>query len=268
MLSFDVIETASDGYQLAWKERGYLVKLAAVPFLIKLVCYGVVMLLGWEQDFTRQAMVMLPSYFADGWLLSHLTRLVLLDQRWPFRPTGNSDKDMQVMQDRALGIMRGTLMFAVIRFMMDGVNEILYLFSQAGMEPQGEEMTASMFIAGFVSFTLLIWAFRLVWLYIPAAVNYPVRRFMQELGGYGASWPLLGVWFICFIPLFFVHGLLISLFGMVTQQSSVSPEIILFAAFFGKLRDTAVGILATTGIALGLRQYYSPQKKRKSRRDN
>ena len=123
MAAFDVIEAGGKGYSFAWAERRYLLRLALVPLLIKLVCHTVVLTFEWQTDFMRQALVMLPSYFADGWLMAHLVRLVFLEQRWPFRPTGNKEQDLTVLEDRARGVLSGVLVFALIKFLLAGVVE-------------------------------------------------------------------------------------------------------------------------------------------------
>ncbi len=264
MPSFDIIDSASAGYMLVWKERGYILGLAAAPFVIKMLCYTLVLMLGWEQDFTRQAVVMLPSYFADGWMLSHLTRLVFFEQRWPFRPTGNAEKDLPVLQERALGIMRGTLTYAVIQYLMTGVKELIYM-GPAGAEEAAQEPTLAAFAMALAFMVAAIWAFRLMWLYIPAAVNYPLSRFLRDLGGYAASWPLLGIWLFCFIPPFFVFGITLSMLNAMVQGSGApaSGEIIFLVNFLRELLYTLVGIIATAGMATAIKKYLMPRDKRK-----
>ena len=111
MAYFSVMEATNFGYRLTWQERRYLVYLAAIPFLIKFICHMTVVMLDWRSQFMRQAIVMLPSFFAYGWMLAHVTRLIFLDQRWPFRRSGDDEKDRLIMADKTQGIMAGTLAF-------------------------------------------------------------------------------------------------------------------------------------------------------------
>jgi len=253
MASFDIIDSASAGYALVWGERSYLVKLAAAPFLIKLVCCIVVVLLGWEHNTLRQALVMLPSYFADGWLFSHLTRLIFFDQRWPFRPSGNTERDMQVLRDRALGIMRGTLTFVVIRFLMAGITAILQM-GNAGANAEAQQVTFGMFAGSLLLLAAAVWAFRLVWLYIPAAANYPLRRFLQDVGGYGISWYLIGIWLFCFIPPFFIIKLILT---VIIGPAQPGPELLFLTTSVSVLLDLLIGTFSTAAIALAIRKYFS-----------
>ena len=99
----DVVESVDYGYRFLWRERAYLMHIAAAPLAIKAICLLVLIGLGWERDFIRSALVMLPAYFAEGWMLAHLIRLVFYDQRWPFQPTGDKARDQMLLQDRIFG---------------------------------------------------------------------------------------------------------------------------------------------------------------------
>lgn len=260
MASFDVIDAAGKGYALAWQERKYLLRLAAGPLLIKLTCYTTVVALGWELDFLRQALVMLPSYFADGWMLAHLVRLVFLNQRWPFRPSGDRDNDIAQLQDRAQGIMAGMVSFVLIKFLLAGFTHLAYRASVFDPASGGAAPEPSLFmaLAGIVAIFALLWAFRLIWLYIPAAVGYPLRRFLKEISGYMTSIYMAGVWFICFVPAAVLFTLLVSVFlaplGVGGGDSTVMPAGIEFVlAALRVALDTAVAILATASLCHGIR---------------
>lgn len=258
MASFDVSKAAATGYSLAWKERHYLVRLAAVPFLIRLVCYIAVLQLGWAENFLRQAIIMLPAYFAMGWMLSHLSRMVLLDQRWPFRPTGDTDRDMATLQDRALGVMKGTLTFAVSRFLLDGVLALLTIISAQGLaQAETQTVNPGMFmLVVFLSF-FLFWGFRLLWAFIPAAVNYPLLRYMGELRGFGSSLYLIGAWLLAFVPPFIVCGMLLSFLSALLHSMAGTAGIIFAANVLKMLLDMVVHIVATVAIADAIRQVMS-----------
>ncbi|PJB71376.1 MAG: hypothetical protein CO093_05360 [Alphaproteobacteria bacterium CG_4_9_14_3_um_filter_47_13] len=264
MASFDIIKSVGSAYQLVWKERRYLVRLAAIPFLIKLVCYIVIVALGWEENFLRQAIIMLPSYFADGWLFCHLVRLIFLDHRWPFRPSGDTDKDMALLQDRAAGIMAGALTFTVIKFLLAGITFVIYEIGQTSLNAESQDVNPAVFflMLGFLVFSF--WGFRFLWLYIPAAINYPLKRFLHNLGGYTASWYLIGTWLLCFLPLFFIFGKFISIIGATVEGQTISIEVQFLAIFFHILLDTGVGLLATAAMAIGFKDQMFSNGKQKN----
>lgn len=256
MAEVDIVESAGAGYRLVWAERRYLVRLAAVPLFIKLVCQITTLFLGWEQQFLRQAIVMLPSFIADGWMLSHLVRLIFRDQRWPFRATGDSVRDMQVLQDRAQGIMRGAMVFAVIHYLAAGVATLLYAGtrSEAMRGGAGGAAPLAALAEALVLFLAVVWGFRFLWLFIPAALNFPLRRFLGGLRGFGSSWLMIGVWLMCFVPWYFVSRILLFAIGGLFGGGAAAlvPAICVQVVF-----DTLINILATAGIAAALRRYFT-----------
>lgn len=258
MASFDIAQAAGNGYAQLWKERQYLIRLAAVPLLIKLVCFTAVLRLGWEREFLLFSLVMLPSYFADGWLFSHLVRMVLLGQRWPFRPTGDAAGDMRVLQDRALGVMRGTLTYVLSRFLLGAVMAFFTLLSERVAEgPESGAINFVLFVAALGSFIFFLWGFRLLWLYVPASVNYPLSRFMRKLGGFGASWVLIGTWMLCFVPVFLITGMMLSLLDSLIGGAAPSAAVIFIVTVLRMGMELLVGIITAIAFAHGFRQMLS-----------
>ncbi len=223
MASYDVTDSAMKGYTLVWNERAYLFRLAIFPLFIKFVCATTVIVNGFEFDFIKHALLMLPSYFADGWVMSHLVRLIYLDQRWPFRPTGNAQTDMTVLRDRAGGIMAGTVFFALIEFLKTGLMGFMFVAATPpGKTPaQLPEAVAATPMApsspytvlvGLALIVLTIWMVRYLWLYIPAAAGFSGREFLRRVGGLMGSIRLLGVWMICTVPILFGFIMVASMF--------------------------------------------------------
>ena len=234
MASFDVTDSAMKGYSFVWSERRYLARLALFPVLIKFVCSVMVSVMGYDFDFIKQSFLMLPSFFADGWVMAHIVRLIYLGQRWPFRPTGKPEQDMAMLRDRAGGIMAGTVFFALIEFLKTGFTGIVLMSAPPGSMPgstpgsvppaeippatphaippampegmsvsemastaQGSPYTA---ILGLAMIVLTVWAVRYLWLYIPAAAGFSGRAYLKRVGGMLGSVRLIGVWLICTVP--------------------------------------------------------------------
>jgi hypothetical protein len=252
---FDVIESAGKGYSLVWSERSYLMRLALLPALIKLMCFSAVIAFGWEHAYLRQALVMLPSYFAEGWLLSHLVRFIFFQQRWPFRSTGDKEKDVATLKDRARGITAGTVFYVLIRFLQNGlfafVREHGEPLGAAPMETTAQEPSLLIFIIALLMLVFTIWAFRFFWLFIPAALNYSVKRFLQGLGGFSTSVYMVGTWLICFVPLVF---LLLAITAQLLSMSGADATAVPFTVSFvvgivQVIIDTLVIMVTTAGMA-------------------
>lgn len=266
MASFDIIDASGFGYRLAWRERHYLVRLAAVPLLVKFVCHISVVLLEWDSQFMRQALVMLPSYFADGWMLAHLVRLIFLGQRWPFRPSGDPGADMSALQDRARGIMAGILSYVVIKFIIAGIADVVYQGGAAARElGTPPEPSAIGAVAGILILAGAVWMFRFLWFYIPAALNYPLPSYTRDIKGFDTSFYMLGVWLACCFPVLAFFGIVLAGILMPFDNGGLlSPPvgIEILGAMIRVFADTAIIIISTGGMAHGL---YAIAGKRKQR---
>lgn len=286
MAAFDVTDSAMKGYGLVWQERRYLMRLAAFPILIKFVCSITVMMNGYDFDFVKQALLMLPSYFADGWVMSHLVRLIYLGQRWPFRPSGVPENDIAMLRDRAGGIMAGTVFFAVIEFLKTGFMGLLFMTAPPGALPgqnppagpvkpgtgegasitdvaaqaQSSPYTA---VAGIVMIIVTIWLVRYLWLYIPAAAGFSGRAYLKRVGGLAGSARLLGAWLICSVPVqvgFIIVAtvLLAPLLGLGPQGLSPSGQFIMNA--FRVVVDMVMALIVTAGMAFVIRNMFAAER--------
>ncbi|MCB1556091.1 MAG: hypothetical protein KDJ15_02135 [Alphaproteobacteria bacterium] len=263
MPSFNVIDAAGNGYRTIWEERFYLLRLALVPVLIKLVCQITVIALGWEEHMFRQALVMLPSFFAEGWMVAHLVRLIYLGHRWPFRPSGDEARDMAMIAMRARGVIGGMLTFTVIRFLLAGLVGVFLMIEPSVMPPEIAEhpthaelsVSGPAMLGGLFLLVASLWAFRLLWLYVPAAVDYPLGRFLRRLRGFSVSIHMLGAWMIAAVPVFFVMMSLLSiLFG--PYQPGTAPEGVQFlGACLVVVLDTVATLTTTAAIACGLKPF-------------
>lgn len=250
MASFNIMEATSFGYRLAWRERRYLLYLAAVPILIKIVCHMTYIMLGWQGQLMRQALVMLPSFFADGWMLAHLSRLIFYDQRWPWRSSGDADKDRGVREERARGIMAGMIAFVVVEFLLAGFADGIYQLAAAGFwENADPSMPEAMAMA--VAAAGLLWIFRYFWFYIPAAIGYPLPEFSVAMRGFATSVYMLAVWTACFMPGAILYQMTLAAFLPMEKDMGKGGEF--FAAVSGAVFDTAIVIVSTAAMARAIR---------------
>lgn len=262
MASFDMIDAAGRSYRLVWQERHYLAQLAAVPILIKLLTYIIITRMGWEEHFLRQAIVFLPSYLADGWMLAHFVRLILLDQRWPFRPSGRPEADRAALRDRADGVLAGTVAHALIKFLLAGGIGLIVMAGLAAPAPgtgAGTGAGTGTSLAGAMALLAVtgagLWAFRLIWLYIPVTVGYAVRRILRDMGGYVTSFRLLGLWLVCCLPMFmlvrFVSALIVAPYGPGAGAMPLVTSMIL--GFLYVMLSTVNVFLTTAGMTFAMR---------------
>ena len=204
MAQFDIIDAAGFGYREIWRQRNYLARLAAAPLLIEIACQLGVTQIGKNNFFLREAIVTLPSLFAQGWMLAHYVRFLFLGQVWPFRPSSDRAADNLVMRERMRGILAGMLFFVLPQFLLFGLlqSESGTMFAPAKLGPPTPSVAAASSIGAVIVVGGMLWAIRLFCFYVPAALGVPLRAVLRALRGFRSSLCLLGAILVSFVPLF------------------------------------------------------------------
>lgn len=261
MKPLDVVHCVDFGYRFIWAERKYLLRLAAVPLAVKLLCFAALMVLGWEQNFLRMGLVMLPSFFTEGWMLAHVARLVFHNQRWPFRATGDRAQDEVLLLDRAYGVMAGTLFYVVIKFLLSGAMAVIST-AQRSAETQlavavqtQTEPSMMMFFGALLFLIITLWGFRFLFLYIPAAAGLPTQMITRSRKSFLMSLQMLGIWLVCFVPFALLTLFIASAFVPAdTPAGTPLPQGVRVLMVFLQVGiDTAIAIVSTASVAAGLR---------------
>lgn len=265
----DIVDAIGFGYRLAWVERRYLLGLALLPILVKFITQILVVTFGMGELYVRQALIGLPAYFVEGWMLSHIVRLVLFNQRWPFRPTGDMAQDVIVLGMRARGILAGTVMYVLIRYMLTGLFGLMQQARNAAHRATEQGGTiaemgnigdaASMqsapgaFFAALALLFIMLWAFRFMWFYIPAAADIGVGAFMRKTWRFMTSIHMMGIWLMSSIPLFFVLSIVAGAFLGEAALSRDSGFAMFTFTFLWVLTDVATMLITTASMAYAYR---------------
>lgn len=256
MAQFDIITAAANAYRICWEERRYIARLAVFPLLIKLVCFTFAASFAkGDGMMLRFSLYMLPAYFAEGWMLAHFTRLLVLNHRWPFLPSGDRNSDMAALSERARGVLAGMIVFVLINLGLGLFNSVVahYLGSlPEDMTENPENLPPGITVVTLALLVGTLWGFRMLWLYIPFSLNMRGRDYLRSLKGFMASVHLIGIWLLCSIPFFLVmrmfSGAIITAIG---EGSSAFPLFVLTA-----IVDTFKNLLTTAGITFALMQLF------------
>jgi len=260
MASFDIVTSSVKAYKSGWAARAYLMRLAIVPCVLKLFCFTLAASYAGDDNHLRFILIMLPALFAEGWMLSHWTRFLVLGQTWPFRATGDFDADMAVLAVRARGVLSGTVVFVLINMVLGLMMAFTTIFIMPYMP---EDPTAGManvppqiVFAAFSMLVFMLWGFRLFWLYIPYALNIDIKTYLTSVRGWGTSFYMLGAWILCLAPFLFLlrilSGLIAAPVSAVAGDSAGSFVMILLLVII----DTAKGLITTAGIVYGLQEIF------------
>ena len=268
--NFDLIDAAGYGYHRIWAERTYLMRLALIPLILKFACAVLAHSLGYSEDFLRRGLIMLPSVFAEGWVLAQFLRTILMGERWPMPlPERGDEAAFARVILRARGIISSTLVYVLISvistvlawgaFEMNGMTQAV-VDQQAGVAPVAEEVAPAggnpiLLIPAVAAILLSIWSIRLLWVYIPYAVLMPARTYLKKLGGFMASVRLAGLFLICMVPINVLAVMLVQgLMSPYGKSLADAPDYVSFLVIFiGALTDLVVGILITAAMAYALR---------------
>lgn len=213
MAYLDITSSTILAYKKVWEDRAYILRLASIPFMLKLFCFSVAYrYAGGVEDHIRFTLIMLPAYLAEGWMLAHFVRLLVFGQRWPFQPTGNLGADLAVLEVRARGVLSGMLVFVLINmalglFIAFVSQFILPYIPQDASSAAEVDIPASVAFISVVFLIFIFWGFRLLWLYIPYATGMEWRPYVTALRGAMTSVHMMGLWLLCFVPIFCFRAL-------------------------------------------------------------
>lgn len=251
MASFDFIDCAGKGYRFFTAHLNLIARMAVFPLSVKISVFWLITALGIEENLLRQGLFLLPSYFAEGWLLALIIPLAAYG----------------VSRDNEITIHKNILLATVASYVLIKVLLALYsslIFNLAtAQNMQGDEPAG--FGMMYISLALLVfsvWAFRLVWLYIPIALGYEISLFMQKIKGFRSSFSMIGAWIICYMPpaicLIIITVFLSNILPAAENgEDGISAYVLVMAQ---AVVETAATIIATIAMVFGIQSLYKGEK--------
>lgn len=263
MPPFNIIDAAQYAYRMVWQERQYLMRLAFIPIIIKIICLYLSVTFGEPGNIIRHGLFMLPAYFAEGWALCHFVRLMTKGQRWPYKMTGDAAEDLRAAKVRGRPLLAGILAFVLINLAI----ALYYAFFMSFVPPeilQGEQVDPESIppqtaMTVTLLFVFLIFVFKYVWLYIPLASNSGILPYVHKTRGFGISFRMIALWLVCFVPTIFVTQAIGSFFTMPDLAESPSADFIL--AIIRVIFDTIKNFICTAGLTFAMLQLFNGQQK-------
>lgn len=286
--SFEIMDAAGYGYYRVWKERAYLLKLAAIPLFIKFACTIAIFALNLDDEILRQGLIMLPAMFAQGWVLAQFLRTLLMNERWPVMlpamPESGipDDRVIAKLLLRARGIIASILIYVLLGMvaymmryalfeLMPSSEEIekaqtaMKQMDSAPAEATQAAVSSNDVIFGFASLiptvlgmAAMVWAFRLLWLYIPYSVLMPTRYYLKALSGFMPSVRLLILFFSCMAPVTFVVIMLARVvYGITDEFGTQTAETLghFITVFLSVSSEIAVGLVTTAAFAWAMKPF-------------
>jgi hypothetical protein len=259
MASIDIITAAGLAYKKTWDERAYLLPMIIIPLLIKYICFTLSdIFVSDNNTIIRMSLIMLPAYFAEGWLLAHWARTVMLGHRWPFKPSGNDKVDLKKISERARGILSGSVCFILINFLMAGYFSFFMSFIPLDMNP--EEADPAVAIAGVVMMVSTVLLFRFVWFYIPLSVNISPSSFIERVKPLRVTFQMIGLWFVCFVPSIVILQVMGGVLGSMIEEGGNNPILESLLTFLRITLDMIKNLICTAGMAYAFMALFKETK--------
>lgn len=263
MASFDFIESASGGYRFFWEERETLLRMGAIPVVIKVVTYLVITALAMDGNPLRQGLFLLPSFFAEGWLVAQAIRMAVLGERWPVALSGDPRQDSDTIMKRSRGILSGMIVYVLIKMVLTFVTGyVKFAETQQPAPMPPAEPTAMTYAAAVFILVTFIWLFRMLWLYVPATLDYPMQDFVKRFKSFMVSVHMIGAWLLCFIPMAMAMTLISQILHGIFPGSGDVPAAgyTYGVALVQSIMEVVIAVISSVAMAYGVHSLYKGVK--------
>ena len=116
---------------------------------------------------------------------------------------------------------------------------------------------------GFLVFS--IWSFRFLWLYVPVIMGKNLGAYIAKFKSFFSSFYLLGVWFLCFVPLILLLLVFSEILGNLFTVMGFEGEDIIFRSGLGALQaiiDYLLALVSSLGVAYGMFSVFNDENKK------
>ena len=211
MAGFDFVECSTRSYSYIWQKRYEIGRLCGAVVLFKVMSFIAILLLGLEEFKLRQGLFLLPSYFLEGWAIA----LVMAGAINALKKTP-IDYDLQKRNAIA-----GAIVYTLIKLMLSFVLGMAFEGQQ--VNPDGtvqQNGSLEAFAIACIMLVIIIWSFRFLWVYVPVALGYGIEEFLVKFKKFSASFYMIGLWLLCFVPFAGLFLLLLEFFKMLLPQGA------------------------------------------------
>lgn len=243
---FGITKAIGSAYRFVWQERKYLLRHSLLPVGVTMLTDALLFL---NPDPARTlfevALWNLPSIALAGWFVFVETRLLMLGERTEALPAAP-----EYMAARRASMQQSVLVFMLIYMgliaMIGGQAQLMSAANEGQSMPTASDLALSG--AGMVVFGIMIWAARYGVAHILAAVDFPVKQYIFRVSGLGISFRLLGLSFLCVVPVLFIFGIIANIItpginpdtGISLTMQTVLLNVVMYYIVISLLNAAAV----------------------------
>ncbi|MAF98150.1 MAG: hypothetical protein CMH26_05900 [Micavibrio sp.] len=273
MGKFDFIECSVKAYQYIWTQRHAMILPTIMVLFSKFTCFSIILSFGLDEDFLKQGLILLPSFFVEGWIIAQVLAMVLnyeADKAYHRQAPSLRPENIAVKGAMVLYVLIKLLSVAILSapFHMiadksaetlptpDIAQEELSLMSELGV-----------YTTSFMILCFACWAFRFLWLYVPLAMGYSVRDFIKRTNSLTSASYILALWMMFMIPIGLAMVLCMQLIFDAFSASSEQELSMLgkfVMAFFQGSFDYLMALASSVGMAYAIASIYNKEDKKVS----
>ena len=248
MKNFHVVDSASHAYDFVWSHKAIIARYAVIPFLVKIGCLALIILMGLSDNHLRQGLLLLPAHFTEGWFTLGIVMLCMKNiqnrsSKIALLPaqTGHLSQQQRLHGSIAL--------YVLIQIVFALIVHALTTYTPLTAQAQGAPTSPKQFVLMLALLAATVWAFRFTLIHIPVAMGYGLRRYIRVFHSYNASLRMIGLTMLCTIPAALVMIIMISFIGNALDVTAMNES--LAALIFGTLQTaTQMIVLALTATAM------------------
>lgn len=255
MARFDFVECTSRAYRYGWENRGQILAMAAPAIVFKILTFIVVLNFFDDLSLLRQNLLILPSYYFEGWVISSVLAGV-------FSSSGQNESDQSLTKRN---IQAATIVYVLIKLVMSFVMGMTFMNEEAvSQTQQSQTLSPQIFFMMILTLGFLVWSFRFLWLYVPMVMGYNLENFLAAFRSFKSSFYMIGVWLMCLMPLGLGLLLASGLLGVIFPQTEGMPAtfayknaMIIVQAFL----DFMISLIASLAMAYGIHSVMSGENR-------
>lgn len=262
MAGFDFIEAGVQGYRFFGREYPKILKYATIPIAVKVLAMGFILAIGLEENFLRQGLILLPSYFVEGWLVAYLIQSAVLSQEWPEQQKSHFTASFDAKDTERL-LMGGAVIYTLVKLLIAFFTGLVFeAMNLPGAMEVETEPDPNVFLSALFLLVFMVWLFRFTWAYVPVCLGYSVRFFVCRTHGFATSFFMLGTWVLVFVPMtltfIFTAEILGGLFNAAEGEPTTIYRALLLVA--QAILETLLAVVSSVAMTYGILSIFNDDK--------
>jgi magnesium-transporting ATPase (P-type) len=258
----DYIHSVTKAYRFVYAHAAVIFMMAAVPLAVKIVNYVMIEAFGFGEHYVRQGLLLLPAFFAEGWVVAGIIRFAVQGEMIEEHLTGDPQLDIERFEGHFRAVTAAMIVFVLTKLVM-ALFVGLFMGEQARLSaaaPMDQpEYTMSSIAIGVFLICVLFYIFRFLWLYVPVALGYNMKAFLYRIRPFTSSMYMFAIYVMCFVPLSFIMMGLLNI--LANMSGGTENEIYAYGGIvIQSVIDMGLTVLVSIAMAFGVQAVFSREK--------